>query len=65
MADYILVHGGNMTTETWNRLNRGTPVNTPDGTMGGRIWEPGHFRFLNTIPTGFLHRPLMTNTPVP
>lgn len=40
MADYILVHGGNMTTETWNRLSRGTPVHTPDGTMGGRIWDP-------------------------
>lgn len=40
MADYILVHGGNMTTGTWNRLSRGRPVQTPDGTMGGRIWDP-------------------------
>jgi pimeloyl-ACP methyl ester carboxylesterase len=40
MADYVLVHGGNMTTETWNRLSRGTPVHTPDGTMGGKIWDP-------------------------
>jgi len=40
MADYVLVHGGNMTTETWNRLSGGTPVITPDGTMGGRIWDP-------------------------
>lgn len=40
MADFILVHGGNMTTDTWNRLSPGKPVNTPDGTMGGRIWDP-------------------------
>jgi len=40
MADYVLVHGGNMTTETWNRLSRGTPVHTPDGRMGGKIWDP-------------------------
>lgn len=40
MADYVLVHGGNMTTGTWNRLSRGRPVHTPDGTMGGRIWDP-------------------------
>lgn len=40
MANYVLVHGGNMTTETWNKLTRGDPVHTPDGTMGGRIWDP-------------------------
>ena len=39
MADYVLVHGGNMTTGTWNKLTRGPPVHTPDGTMGGRIWD--------------------------
>ena len=26
-----------MTTGTWNRLSRGTPVHTPEGTMGGII----------------------------
>jgi pimeloyl-ACP methyl ester carboxylesterase len=40
MPDYVLVHGGNMTTETWNRLSKGEPVSTADGTMGGRIWDP-------------------------
>jgi pimeloyl-ACP methyl ester carboxylesterase len=40
MATYVLVHGGNMTTDTWNKLTRGTPVHTPDGTMGSRIWDP-------------------------
>jgi pimeloyl-ACP methyl ester carboxylesterase len=40
MASYVLVHGGNMTTETWNKLTRGPPVQTPDGTMGGLIWDP-------------------------
>jgi len=40
MANYVLVHGGNMTTDTWNKLTRGKPVHTPDGTMGGRIWDP-------------------------
>lgn len=40
MADFVLVHGGNMTTDTWNRLSRRTPVHTPDGTMGGTIWDP-------------------------
>ena len=39
MADYVLVHGGNMSTETWNRLTVGSPVVTKDGTMGARIWE--------------------------
>jgi len=39
MANYVLVHGGNMTTETWNKLTRGDPVHTKDGTMGGRIWD--------------------------
>jgi pimeloyl-ACP methyl ester carboxylesterase len=40
MTDFILVHGGNMSTETWNRLTVGKPVHTKDGTMGGMIWDP-------------------------
>lgn len=39
MADYVLVHGGNMLAETWNRLTVGTPVHTKDGTMGAMIWD--------------------------
>jgi hypothetical protein len=34
MADFVLVHGGNMDTVTWNRLTRGDPVHTDDGKMG-------------------------------
>lgn len=57
MADYVLVHGGNMTTDTWNRLTTGSPVQTPDGTMGGMIWDPvipalhaeGHRTFAPTL----------------
>lgn len=57
MADYVLVHGGNMTTETWNRLTTGSPVQTPNGTMGGMIWDPvipalhaqGHRTFAPTL----------------
>lgn len=37
---FVLVHGGNMSTETWNRFTTAEPVSTPDGTMGGLIWEP-------------------------
>ena len=57
MADYVLVHGGNMTTGTWNQLTTGSPVQTPDGTMGGMIWDPvipalnaqGHRTFAPTL----------------
>ena len=40
MANYILVHGGNMSAETWNRLTKGKPYKTADGRMGGMIWDP-------------------------
>jgi pimeloyl-ACP methyl ester carboxylesterase len=40
MVNYVLVHGGNMTTGTWNRLTRGKHIHTADGTMGGMIWDP-------------------------
>ena len=40
MADFVLVHGGSMSTETWNRLTTGAPVHTDDGRMGARIWDP-------------------------
>ena len=39
MATYVLVHGGNMSNETWNRLTVGKPVHTKDGKMGGMIWD--------------------------
>jgi len=39
MATYVLVHGGNMSTETWNRLTIGEPVHTKDGTLGAGYWD--------------------------
>jgi pimeloyl-ACP methyl ester carboxylesterase len=39
MATYVLVHGGNMSTDTWNKLTVGAPVYTKDGHLGGRYWD--------------------------
>ncbi|MFA4848236.1 MAG: alpha/beta hydrolase [Methanoregula sp.] len=39
MATYILVHGGNMSTETWNKLTIGDPVHTKDGYLGAGYWD--------------------------
>lgn len=39
MATYVLVHGGNMSTETWNRLTIGDPVLTKDGNLGAGYWD--------------------------
>jgi len=39
MATYVLVHGGNISTETWNKRTIGDPVYTEDGTMGGKYWD--------------------------
>lgn len=36
MTDIVLVHGGNMSTRTWNLLTIGEPVFTEDDTMGAR-----------------------------
>ena len=40
MANYVLVHGGNMSVDTWNRLTVGAHICTQNGKMGGKIWEP-------------------------
>ena len=38
MSTFILVHGGNMSTDTWNRLtNRNTYP--PGGHLGARYWD--------------------------
>jgi len=39
MTDIVLVHGGNMSTRTWNLLTIGDPVVTKDGTMGAQYWD--------------------------
>jgi pimeloyl-ACP methyl ester carboxylesterase len=36
---YVLVHGGNMSTSTWNKL-AGSDIHTADDTLGGRVWDP-------------------------
>jgi pimeloyl-ACP methyl ester carboxylesterase len=35
---YVLVHGGNMSAETWNRFAK-REVYPPGGKLGGRIWD--------------------------
>lgn len=57
MADYVLVHGGDVSTETWNTLTKGMPIHTPNGRLGGRVWETvtptlqgeGHHTFTPTL----------------
>jgi pimeloyl-ACP methyl ester carboxylesterase len=57
MARYVLVHGGDVSTETWNRLSKGIPVHTANGRLGGRVWETvtpalkakGHLTFTPTL----------------
>ena len=35
---YVLVHGGNMSTEAWNKLAKSN-VYPPGGKLGGRVWD--------------------------
>jgi pimeloyl-ACP methyl ester carboxylesterase len=57
MATYVLVHGGNMSTATWNKLTVGEPVYTEDGQMSARYWDgtasflsaQGHRVFVPTL----------------
>ena len=57
MSDYVLVHCGDLSTETWNSLTRGPPVHTANGRLGGRVWETvtpllkanGHRTFTPTL----------------
>lgn len=38
METYVLVHGGNMSTKTWNKLS-GQNITTDDGYMGAKYWD--------------------------
>jgi pimeloyl-ACP methyl ester carboxylesterase len=38
MATFILVHGGNMSTDTWNRLSTRNRY-PPGGRLGARYWD--------------------------
>ncbi len=56
METYVLVHGGNMSTKTWNKLS-GQEIFTEDGYMGARYWDgtvdalvsAGHRAFAPTL----------------
>jgi pimeloyl-ACP methyl ester carboxylesterase len=56
METYVLVHGGNMSTETWNKLS-GQNISTEDGYMGASYWDgtvdaltaAGHRAFAPTL----------------
>ena len=37
-ANYVLVHGGNMTTDTWNNLAKRNDY-PPGGHLGGKVWD--------------------------
>jgi pimeloyl-ACP methyl ester carboxylesterase len=37
-STYVLVHGGNMSTETWNKLAKSN-VYVSGGKMGGKVWD--------------------------
>jgi pimeloyl-ACP methyl ester carboxylesterase len=57
MADYVLVHDGDVSTETWNALTKGQPIYTANGRLGGRVWDTvtpalkaqGHRTFAPTL----------------
>ncbi|MGA9085606.1 MAG: alpha/beta fold hydrolase [Methanoregula sp.] len=62
MATYILVHGGNMSTDTWNRLTGRHDY--PDGCrLGAKYWdgtiailkEHGHRAFAPTLADEHTH----------
>ena len=56
MTAYVLVHGGNMTTDSWNELAKRN-VYPPGGRLGGKIWDTiipalekaGHRTFAPTL----------------
>jgi len=62
MATFILVHGGNMSTDTWNRLTNRNAY-PPGGQLGARYWDGtaayltahGHRVFAPTLPDEHTH----------
>jgi len=61
MADYVLVHGGDVSTETWNKFTKGKPIHTDNGRLGYLVWEPvasvlkahGHRVFAPTLKSEY------------
>jgi len=39
MATFVLVHGGSISTETWNRLTVGEPLQAKGGMLGAGCWD--------------------------
>jgi pimeloyl-ACP methyl ester carboxylesterase len=39
VAVYVLIHGGRMSTESWNRLSHRDDY-PPGGHLGGKVWDP-------------------------
>jgi len=62
MANFILVHGGNMSTDTWNRLSKRNTY-PPGGHLAARYWDGtkaylashGHEVFAPTLPDEHTH----------
>ena len=38
MASYVLIHGGNVSAETWNKFANRNDY-PPGGHLGGRVWD--------------------------
>lgn len=38
MATFVLVHGGNLSTDSWNRLSKRNDY-PPGGHLGGKVWN--------------------------
>jgi pimeloyl-ACP methyl ester carboxylesterase len=62
MATFILVHGGDMSTDTWNRLTKRNTY-SPGGHLGARYWDGtvayleshGHRVYAPTLPDEHTH----------
>ncbi|KQC11309.1 MAG: hypothetical protein APR55_02350 [Methanolinea sp. SDB] len=52
MATFVLVHGGNISTDTWNKLTVGDEIHTQDGMLGGRCWDGTGIRFSRAVRRG-------------
>lgn len=39
MSNFVFVHGGNVSAQTWNELSKGSFIHTHDGRMWGRVWD--------------------------
>jgi pimeloyl-ACP methyl ester carboxylesterase len=62
MTDYILVHGGNVATDTWNNLTQ-SKDHPAGGKLGGKVWNKiiikleshGHCVYAPTLQDEFSH----------